>query len=123
MLKKMRNNEKGFTLVELIVVIAILGILATLLVPRIMGNVKDAERQREISNARTIASEVTVHNAMAGEDGTTIPANLIAGYTLQSGDLTADLALPNGITFPTGTHASIIVDEKGNASVSIVDEE
>ncbi|MDI9509745.1 MAG: prepilin-type N-terminal cleavage/methylation domain-containing protein, partial [Bacillota bacterium] len=50
MLKKINKTQKGFTLVELIIVFAILGILAALLVPRIMGNVSEATRNKEISN-------------------------------------------------------------------------
>jgi general secretion pathway protein G len=37
-----QNNEGGFTLIEIMVVIAIIGILATLIVPRIMGRPDEA---------------------------------------------------------------------------------
>ncbi len=126
MLKKMKENEKGFTLVELIVVIAILGILSVLLVPKIMGNVQDASTEREIANARTIASEVSIHNATAVDDKTakTIPATLPAtGATvaLKEGDLTGtDIAIDgDDITFPDTSKVEIIVDSVGNASIDI----
>jgi len=40
---KVKNN-KGFTLIELMVVLVILGILAGLIVPRMMGRTEDAKR-------------------------------------------------------------------------------
>ena len=52
---KKRFNKKGFTLVELIVVIAIIGVLAAILVPTMMGFARDAE----ITNANTHANEIS----------------------------------------------------------------
>ena len=43
----MKNNNKGFTLIELIMVTIILGILAAVAVPRYMGTVNRAEAAAE----------------------------------------------------------------------------
>lgn len=52
------KNKKGFTLIELIVVIAILGILMLFLVPSFMGYAKDAKTQVLRANTRTVWTAV-----------------------------------------------------------------
>ena len=48
----MKTNQKGFTLVELIVVIAIVGILAAILIPSMIGYVKKSKLRAANFNAK-----------------------------------------------------------------------
>ena len=53
-LKQLKENKKGFTLIEMIVVIAIIGVLAAILVPSMSGYLETAKASKKEANARTV---------------------------------------------------------------------
>ena len=62
LMNKLRKNKKGFTLIELIVVIAILGILVLLAAPRFLGYTKDANVATMQADAKVLANAALVYN-------------------------------------------------------------
>lgn len=59
-LMKKKLNKKGFTLVELIVVIAIVAVLAVVGIPAIAGQVAAAQQSTLDANAKLIASQTSI---------------------------------------------------------------
>jgi general secretion pathway protein G len=64
-----RNNKqdrRGFTLIEIIVVVMIITILATLIAPRLLGRVGSAKQAAAIAKAATIAKVVNLYTLDMG---------------------------------------------------------
>lgn len=81
-----RKNNKGFSLVELIVVVLIMGIIAVALAPQVMKWVGKSKESTDTSNAAAIKSSVQA--ALADfQINESIPTSGQAEFTI-NGDLT-----------------------------------
>ena len=63
--------KKGFTMIELIFVIVILGILASVAIPRLAATREDAEISAAVANLRTLVSDASAYYTAKGEIGST----------------------------------------------------
>ncbi len=107
----MKRQRKGFTLVELAIVIAILGILAVVAIPKYQGMVEEARSAEARAQLGTVRSAIAIYYAKnQGKFPTTISADLfadgnIAGVDIGSGPVSAVAvvtAIPSPVTGTTG---------------------
>ena len=83
--------KKGFTMIELIFVIVILGILASVAIPRLAATREDAEIATTIANLRTLLSDAAAYRAAKGNlkstnwrDFTNVPLKKADGNAIDS---------------------------------------
>ncbi len=89
------RSERGFTLIEIVVILAVIAIIAAAMVPRISGILDDAKISRAQSEVQTIGMAVLRFNANTGK----WPARIADGtdnslITLASGNSDIPVPLP-----------------------------
>lgn len=76
MLSRQRRNRRGFTLVELLVTVAIIGIIGALLVPNLLDSLQKAKQKRTLADMRDVGTAWyswftdQVSAAASGQSGT-----------------------------------------------------
>ena len=95
--------KKGFTMIELIFVIVILGILASVAIPRLAATREDAEISAAVANLRTLVSDVSAYYVAKGSFNTT--GNTKAKWSditnVPLDDATSNAVGNNGVTTAT----------------------
>lgn len=72
-MKRMKKDNKGFTLVELIVVLVILAILAAILVPALLGYIDKAKEKQIVLNAKSCYTAAQAkYSELYAKDATTV---------------------------------------------------
>lgn len=140
-LNKKKNDNKGFSLVELIIVVAILAILVGLLAPQYLKYVEKSRKSADASNLDEMVRAIQVYAADAEETlpadtytitinktATTVQANVVANKTQAEKALAAtapDWAKTKlksnkwevGTTNATSVSAEITVAQDGGTTV------
>ena len=70
-----QNSKKGFTLVELIIVIVIIAILIAALLPAVLGAIDRANRTADAADARTVLTAASIYALDLKDAGITITSD------------------------------------------------
>ena len=83
-IRKSMKSQKGFTLVELLVVVAIIGVLAAVAIPKFTGATDEAKVAKIKADMRTIGSAIALYQAKNNGTNPTDLAILVTDKYLAS---------------------------------------
>ncbi|MBN4078207.1 prepilin-type N-terminal cleavage/methylation domain-containing protein [Nitrospina gracilis] len=121
-MRKSMNNEKGFTLIELVMVIVILGILAATAIPKFVDLSTSAETAVADGVTGALASNITMLHAQYLISSTAYDATSVANIDTQGITVSATgtaIATASGDIGSGNTHTWTFVPGSGNAAATL----
>ena len=104
-----KRKKKGFTLIELMAVIAIIAVLAAVLVPTVTGYITRAKKAAVITQARTVMNAVETYNQSASDTN-----------KIKDTDTITTLASAQGKLGKDGFLSKNDINKLGGAKVSVI---
>ena len=115
-IRKNRSTRGGFTLIEILIVVIILGILAAIVIPQFSSASSDARKSNVQSTVQTLRSQVALYKLQHGD----VLPNLVTGWTQLTGKTdSAGAAASSGVTF--GPYMQDVPVNSLNSKSNVVD--
>ena len=110
-----KMNKKGFTLIEMLVVIAIIAVLVSIIIPTVANSTKKASAAADAANLRSVLAEVTTGyltgNKTTANNATTISTanvTITLGTTGKPTSIAVNSTAPKSKSLSTDTYITVI---------------
>lgn len=118
MFKKLRKNEKGFTLAELLIVVAIIGVLVAISIPIFTSQLEKAREATDMANLRSAYAEVSADlltNDASNMSKTVSATQTVSGWQTNNG--TVNIGGITGVNAQTkGSNWNVHVGNNNNVA-------
>lgn len=116
-MKKM--NKKGFTLMEMLIVVAIIAVLVAISIPVFSAQLEKAREATDAANIRAAYAEVST-NAILGDTSTSVTVNekqKVAGW--ENTEITFPTNIQGTVPDPTGSGSWTVSWDGTNGKVKV----
>ncbi len=128
MFKKLRKNEKGFTLAELLIVVAIIGVLVAISIPIFTKQLERARDSVTVSNIRAAyAMSQTAYLTQQGDDANAViytpgnngAATITVGNVISKGAVTGWSGMTDDLVIKTQVEKGCVAMENTPESYTL----